>query len=251
MLETLLNKFASYNKTCSVTKMEDKCVTFIREEKYINYLQGVEEDIWVIAHPAWKKKLRQYQSDFCPTVNVYYTEWPEYEFTLYHNYLHKNYRPSPPYIGNSCMIHPTVILDVDGLKVVHGPEGMRLQFKHTGCVMIGENVSIGPYSVVHRGTMGLTSISAECQIGAFCNIGHNCRLGRNNVLAAGVIFSGGVCTGENCWFGSGSIVKHKITITDNVIIGTGAVVVKDITESGIYIGNPAKFLRPVEEGFNF
>jgi acetyltransferase-like isoleucine patch superfamily enzyme len=34
-----------------------------------------------------------------------------------------------------------------------------------------------------------------------------------------------------------------VTICDQVVIGAGAVVTKDITESGIYVGNPARLLR--------
>jgi acetyltransferase-like isoleucine patch superfamily enzyme len=34
-----------------------------------------------------------------------------------------------------------------------------------------------------------------------------------------------------------------VTICDQVVIGAGAVVTKDITQSGIYVGNPARLLR--------
>ena len=34
-----------------------------------------------------------------------------------------------------------------------------------------------------------------------------------------------------------------VTICDNVVIGAGAVVTKDITEPGFYVGNPAKKLK--------
>jgi len=34
-----------------------------------------------------------------------------------------------------------------------------------------------------------------------------------------------------------------VNICDNVVIGAGSVVTKDITKPGIYAGNPAKFLR--------
>ena len=34
-----------------------------------------------------------------------------------------------------------------------------------------------------------------------------------------------------------------VTICDHVVIGAGAVVTKDITISGIYVGNPARLLR--------
>ena len=237
--------------TCPINSIEDKCVTFIRDKKYIPLLRSVQEDIWVIAHTSMEDEIRKYQEAYCPTVNAYYTDYPEYEFTLYHNNIFKDKRSTTPVIGNGCHIHPTVIMDVDGMKAVNSPTGEKIHFIHSGHVMIGERCSIGPYTVIHRGTMGLTSVGTGCLLGALNNIGHNCRVGSHNVFAAGVILNGGVTTGSRCWFGSGSIVKHYTTITDDVVLGHGAVVTKDINESGIYVGNPARFLKPIEEGWNF
>jgi len=44
------------------------------------------------------------------------------------------------------------------------------------------------------------------------------------------------------YFGTNSCVRQKITICDNVTIGMGGVVVKNITEPGVYIGNPVQKL---------
>jgi acetyltransferase-like isoleucine patch superfamily enzyme len=251
MLETLLKRFGTYNKTCSITDICDKAVTFIRDEKYISHLQNVTEDIWVIAPRYLQERLRYYQEVYCPTVNISYTDYPEFEFTVYHNHINKNVAQSSPVIGKKCDIDPTVIIGVDGMKAVNCPNGNKIHFHHTGHVIIGDNVHIGPHTIIHRGTMGVTNIKSGCQIGCQNNIGHNCSIGSNNVIAAGVIFNGGVVTGNNCWFGSGSIMKHYITIDDNVVVGQGANVVKDINKSGIYVGNPAKFVREYEEGWNF
>jgi UDP-perosamine 4-acetyltransferase len=38
------------------------------------------------------------------------------------------------------------------------------------------------------------------------------------------------------------MLKQGLTITNNVTIGMGAVVTKNIVKSGVYIGNPAKEL---------
>ena len=42
------------------------------------------------------------------------------------------------------------------------------------------------------------------------------------------------------FIGTGSLIRDGITIADDVIIGMGSVVTKDLTKSGIYFGNPAK-----------
>lgn len=44
------------------------------------------------------------------------------------------------------------------------------------------------------------------------------------------------------FIGAGSIVMPGCTIGDNVIIGAGSIVTKDIPENGVYVGNPAKYI---------
>jgi len=43
--------------------------------------------------------------------------------------------------------------------------------------------------------------------------------------------------------GSGSIIRPGTTIGNNVYIGGGAVVVKDVPDNVVVVGNPAKYLR--------
>ena len=50
--------------------------------------------------------------------------------------------------------------------------------------------------------------------------------------------------GNNVSIGSNATIL-PINICDNVVIGAGSVVTKNITKSGIYVGNPAKFLRQI------
>jgi UDP-3-O-[3-hydroxymyristoyl] glucosamine N-acyltransferase LpxD len=178
-------------------------------------------------------------------------KYPEYLFTLFHNAIHRDETIHINRISPDCKMHMTVVVGVEGLKVVYGPNDKKIQFAHTGRVVIEKDVEIGAYSVIHRGTMDDTVIRRGCKFGVYTNIGHNCCIGENTVMAAGVILNGGVQVGNNCWFGSGALVKNHVSICDNVVIGMGAVVVKDIAESGIYVGNPAKYIGPVTEGWNF
>lgn len=53
--------------------------------------------------------------------------------------------------------------------------------------------------------------------------------------------------GKNCWLGSGVLVLPGITIGDNVIIGAGSVVTKDIPSNVVAVGNPCKVLWEVSE----
>jgi len=245
ILQSLLRK---YNNTCSIENVKDGCVTFARNEKYFNKVyKFLQKEALVIIPDYIHHNIRP----DITKIEFYRSKYPEYEFTLFHNEVHKNYCYKGTVIGSNCNLNESVLLGVEGLKVVNTPSNEKIQFVHTGGVIIGDNVDIGPYSIVHRGTLDSTIISDGCKFGAYTNIGHNCVIGKNVVMAVGVILNGGVKVGNNCWLSSGVKVRHYTNICDNVVIGLGSVVVKDITEPGIYIGNPARYLKPVEEGWNF
>lgn len=53
--------------------------------------------------------------------------------------------------------------------------------------------------------------------------------------------------GKNCWLGAGVIVLPGITIGDNVVIGAGSVVTKDIPDNVVAVGNPCRVLREVSD----
>ena len=54
-----------------------------------------------------------------------------------------------------------------------------------------------------------------------------------------------ICRGAS--IGSGSTILSNITIGESAIVGAGSVVTKDVPANAIVAGNPAKFLRFVNE----
>lgn len=54
-----------------------------------------------------------------------------------------------------------------------------------------------------------------------------------------------VCRGAS--IGSGSTILSNITVGENAIVGAGSVVTKDVPANAIVAGNPAKFLRFVNQ----
>lgn len=244
MLESLQKKLNNYSKTCSITSIEDGCVTFVRDSRYAHYLKGTTKDIWVVAPLDFNDVVH-------PNVKIYKSPNPEYEFTMYHNYLCKDLPIPEPVIGKNCKIHESVIMNVEGLKVVNAEDGSKVQFTHTGNIIIEDNVEIGAHCIIHRGTMDSTIIKNGVKIGVNNNIGHNNIIGESTVLAAGAIINGSVTIGKNCWISSGALIRNYISVCDNVVIGMGAVVVKSITEPGIYAGIPAKYIKPIKDGWKF
>ena len=45
---------------------------------------------------------------------------------------------------------------------------------------------------------------------------------------------------EDTWIGAGATISNNVNICSGCMIGTGAVVIRDIDEPGTYIGIPAK-----------
>jgi sugar O-acyltransferase (sialic acid O-acetyltransferase NeuD family) len=75
-----------------------------------------------------------------------------------------------------------------------------------------------------------------------CTIGHDCNIGDYFTALPGCNISGNVSIGHMVTVGANACIREKITIADKVFIGMGAVVVKDIKEAGVYVGNPARKL---------
>lgn len=49
--------------------------------------------------------------------------------------------------------------------------------------------------------------------------------------------------GNNCWLGAGVIILPGVTLGDNVVVGAGSVVTKDVPDNAVVVGNPARVLR--------
>lgn len=57
------------------------------------------------------------------------------------------------------------------------------------------------------------------------------------------IYGGFVNIKEQCIIGINSIIIDNISITEGTRIGGGTVVIKNIEEKGLYVGNPARFVK--------
>jgi sugar O-acyltransferase (sialic acid O-acetyltransferase NeuD family) len=99
---------------------------------------------------------------------------------------------------------------------------------HSGCI-------------VCPGTILTTNVTLgrHCIVNINCTIGHDVLIGDFVTINPGVNISGNVSIGANCNIGSNAVIRNGVTICDDVVIGAGSVVVKDITEPGIYVGSPA------------
>ncbi len=51
--------------------------------------------------------------------------------------------------------------------------------------------------------------------------------------------------GKNCWLGAGVIVLPGVTIGDNVVVGAGSVVTRDLPDNVVAVGSPCRVLREI------
>lgn len=106
--------------------------------------------------------------------------------------------------------------------------------------IIAEEVVIGRGTVVTAGVIinSSTNIGEGCIINTGSTVDHDNTFGDYVHISPGANIAGTVKIGDNTWIGTGGIVSNNIYITNNCIVGAGGVVVRDINESGTYIGVP-------------
>lgn len=107
---------------------------------------------------------------------------------------------------------------------------------------IGLNVSIGAGSIICQNVVLTCNIhlGAHTHLNLHTTIGHDCVIGDFFTTAPGVNISGSCTIGSHVYMGTQVAVREKIRIADHVTVGMGGMVLKNITESGVYIGFPVK-----------
>ena len=95
--------------------------------------------------------------------------------------------------------------------------------------------------------VGKVTIGDNCQLApnvAIYTAGHPVHPdSRNSAYEYGIPVS----IGDNCWIGGNSVICPGVKIGNNVIIGAGSVVTKDIPDWAIAAGNPCKVIRMITD----
>lgn len=120
-----------------------------------------------------------------------------------------------------------------------------------GCV-IGDDCMIGPFTEITQGAKigNRTKVQSHSFICEMVSIGDDCFIGHGVMFINDTFATGGPARGDKTkWkptrignrvsIGSNATIL-PVSICDNVVIGAGAVVTKDIKAPGVYTGNPAK-----------
>lgn len=143
-----------------------------------------------------------------------------------------------------------------GIVNVHFGHGVKVvqPVNIYGC-KIGDDCFIGPFVEIQKDVVvgNHTKIQSHSFICELVTIGDNCFIGHGVMFINDVFSTGGPAQGKKELWRSTKIGNHvsigsnatilPVEICDHVVIGAGSVVSKSITKPGIYVGNPARFIR--------
>jgi acetyltransferase-like isoleucine patch superfamily enzyme len=131
---------------------------------------------------------------------------------------------------------------------------------------IARTTRVGPFCVID-GEGGKINIGERCSVNASSwigagiseiNIGNDVRMGAGVKISCshhnfdrtdipireqGIKSNCDISIGDDCWIGMGAIICPNVTIGSGVIVGAGSIVINDIPNNAIVVGNPAKIIK--------
>ena len=127
-----------------------------------------------------------------------------------------------------------------------------------GCTL-GDDVFVGPFVEIQKGvTIGVrTRVQSHSFICELVTIGEDCFIGHGVMFTNDVLATGGPARGDKTLWKS-TLIGNRVSIgsnvtilpvhiCDDVVIGAGAVVTRNIERAGVYAGVPARFMRNIDQ----
>ena len=120
---------------------------------------------------------------------------------------------------------------------------------------LGESCFVGPFVEIQKGVVigSFTKIQSHSFVCELVSIGEQCFIGHGVMFVNDLFSDGAPANGDKSKWKATHIGNHvsigsnatilPVSICDHVVIGAGAVVTKDISEPGTYVGNPARKLK--------
>ncbi|HTB53346.1 MAG TPA: acyltransferase [Ferruginibacter sp.] len=145
-------------------------------------------------------------------------------------------------IGNNCCIRGTIMI-----------------YKATSKVIIGDNVYIGPGTLIE--CVDEVTIGNDVMISLNCNIidtnSHSLHSAdrKNDTIDWqkglayknwDVVETKKITIGNSCWIGLRSIIMKGVFLSEGTIVASGSVVTKSTEPYTIIGGNPAKFIKQTD-----
>ena len=155
-----------------------------------------------------------------------------------------------PFIHPSSIIHPNAVIG-EGSEIWEfcyiGSQPMNFRkykrIRPEAGIVIGRNVFINTGSHVILGSKRDTLIEDDVIIGQNAVIGHDSIIRRKAKIMNGVTLNGWDEVGKLSFIGARSVLRERVKIGENTVIGMGSVVTKDVPDNMVAYGNPCKVIR--------
>lgn len=104
---------------------------------------------------------------------------------------------------------------------------------------LGKGIVILPGCIMDRNV----ELADNVLLNTGCVIAHDSKVGAHSFLSPAVAMAGFSSVGECCNIGINTTIIDNIAIANKIQTGGATIVLKDLTEPGLYVGNPARFIK--------
>jgi acetyltransferase EpsM len=108
-----------------------------------------------------------------------------------------------------------------------------------GNLKVAAGSSIMPFAIINE----YAEIGESCIIDSGSIVEHHVKIGNFVNVSPGAVICGGAIIEDGAIIGASATVIEKVKVGKNSLIGAGSVVVNDIPDNSVAIGNPAKVTR--------
>ncbi|WP_144905682.1 DapH/DapD/GlmU-related protein [Halobellus captivus] len=142
-------------------------------------------------------------------------------------------------IGDDCRVGQGTALGGIGFGFARMDDGELRRQRHTGRVVIENDVEIGANSSIDRAVFDETIVRRGTKLSGNVHLAHQAELGEDTTVAYGSGFSGGVRVGDRVTVHPHVSVATDVVIGDDAEIGMNAAVLDDVTAETTVVGSPA------------